>query len=144
MPKLAVIGLLQLLLLCCSYVCQDQGFEFSILENSSQDFEHETERRGLRSLHLKPTRTTSRFALHVASQDKGIAGKRSFSREKPAVKAPIRKHPPLGCSQFSWPTGTQTIAIVGNGPLSKADRAAIEVILVLPLAVTLGDLELQS
>lgn len=38
-----------------------------------------------------------------------------------------RRHAPLGCEQFAWPDELTSIAIVGNGPLSRQHRDEIEV-----------------
>lgn len=52
---------------------------------------------------------------------------RSLLRRRLPNKKAVRKHAPLGCQQFKWPNQTHSIALVGNGPLSKDQRRAVEV-----------------
>jgi len=54
-----------------------------------------------------------------------LLGQKQRVRKVPR-KPSLRRHPPLGCQQFSWPEGMQSLAIVGNGPLSSRDREQIK------------------
>ena len=127
MRRLAIVGLIQLLLVIHFLISQSQTLKSSILGEFSQDnlpaAEHRGHNKDLQADH-KPI-----LPLDIASKNKQRPATRGLARRKVAIKAPQRKHPPLGCQQFSWPNKTRSIAVVGNGPLSKAHRAAVQVIL---------------
>ena len=76
----------------------------------------------------------------VDTHTQAAASRQLLGRHKRVIKVPrkksLRRHPPLGCQQFTWPGGIKTLAIVGNGPISSRDREEIEVISI-PLPCSL-------
>ena len=128
MPRLPFSYFIKSAFLCFLVLFLVQTIEGSIFpEESSQAFLPKPLDQGLTTQQVKTDAGNSSISVNLGTQSKQAAGQRSLTRGKVAIKAPIRKHPPLGCEQFTWPNGTRSIAIIGNGPLSKAHRLAIEV-----------------
>jgi len=80
-----------------------------------------------------PSPTPPAPKLENSSQHKaGGSARRRFQAQqgkrgrKFPRRVPLRRHPPMGCEQFSWPEGSKSLAIVGNGPLSSKDRQEIQ------------------
>lgn len=77
---------------------------------------------------IPPAQDSKTPPLHKAggSAQRNIQAQLRKRGKQVPRRVPLRRHPPLGCEQFSWPEGIKNLAIVGNGPLSIEDRKGIQ------------------